>query len=320
MTRELGKTKKHTDHRFPKQVGETVNNVFGRTLNPHNLNLTVGGSSGGEGALVGFRGSPLGVGTDIGGSIRIPSLCCGTYGFRPTSKRIPNGLFSTSGRYGSPGFLSVVGPLANSTRDLRYFLENVIAARPWDRDPGARVVPWRPVEKKTSLRIGFLLEDKNHRVTPPIRRALTEAVKKIQAAGHNVVPVEGQPSLDETTETAFAFFSLDTKQVPYQYILDSGEPPVPPIAELYEVSYVPKTPRTIDDVYNLNVKKADLNARWHGVFVKGNLDVILMPGFRATAVPHDTYGIPHYTLVWNLLDVSTLGGHFYRIWTITNSV
>lgn len=47
--------------------GETHNNVFGRTLNPYNRSLTPGGSSGGEGALVAMKGSPLGVGTDIGG-------------------------------------------------------------------------------------------------------------------------------------------------------------------------------------------------------------------------------------------------------------
>jgi amidase len=55
------------------QWGETYNNVFGRTLNPYNLSLTSGGSSGGEGALIAMRGSPLGVGTDIGGSVKYAS-------------------------------------------------------------------------------------------------------------------------------------------------------------------------------------------------------------------------------------------------------
>ena len=54
-------------------MGETVNHLFGRTLNPYNRSLTSGGSSGGESALLAFRGSPLGVGTDIGGSIRMPA-------------------------------------------------------------------------------------------------------------------------------------------------------------------------------------------------------------------------------------------------------
>ena len=89
---------------------ETVNAVYGRTVNPHNRNLTSGGSSGGEGALIAMRGSPLGVGSDVGGSIRytffyfvhsdsaqviltlvprIPSAFNGLYGLRPSYNRIP---------------------------------------------------------------------------------------------------------------------------------------------------------------------------------------------------------------------------------------
>lgn len=58
-------------------LAETVNNTFGRTLNPLNRKLTSGGSSGGESALIACRGSPIGIGTDIGGSLRIPAACTG---------------------------------------------------------------------------------------------------------------------------------------------------------------------------------------------------------------------------------------------------
>lgn len=64
------------------------NPIYGQTLNPHNLQKTSGGSSGGEGALVGGGGSVLGIGSDIGGSIRIPSSFCGICGFKPTSGRL----------------------------------------------------------------------------------------------------------------------------------------------------------------------------------------------------------------------------------------
>jgi Asp-tRNA(Asn)/Glu-tRNA(Gln) amidotransferase A subunit family amidase len=82
-------------------TAESHNNVFGRTLNPYHLNLTAGGSSGGEGALVAMRGSLLGVGTDIAGSVRIPSICCGTVGFKPSVDRIPYGGQTSAGRAGS---------------------------------------------------------------------------------------------------------------------------------------------------------------------------------------------------------------------------
>lgn len=63
--------------------GETVNNIIGYTWNPKNRNLSSGGSSGGEGALIGAGGSPVGFGTDIGGSIRIPAAFNGLYAFGP---------------------------------------------------------------------------------------------------------------------------------------------------------------------------------------------------------------------------------------------
>jgi len=61
---------------------------YARTLNPYNTNLTPGGSSGGEAALVAMKGSPMGIGTDGGGSIRAPCAHCGLYGIKPTSKTI----------------------------------------------------------------------------------------------------------------------------------------------------------------------------------------------------------------------------------------
>lgn len=64
------------------------NPIYGQTVNPHNLQKTSGGSSGGEGALIGGGGSPLGIGTDIGGSIRIPASFCGICGFKPTTGRL----------------------------------------------------------------------------------------------------------------------------------------------------------------------------------------------------------------------------------------
>lgn len=70
-------------------VGETINNIIGYTTNPKNRSLSAGGSSGGEGALISLKGSPVGFGTDIGGSIRIPAAFCGLYGLRPSAGRLP---------------------------------------------------------------------------------------------------------------------------------------------------------------------------------------------------------------------------------------
>jgi amidase len=71
-------------------TGETINNIIGYTFNPKNRNLSSGGSSGGESALICLKGSPIGFGTDIGGSIRIPAGFNGLYGIRPSHGRMPN--------------------------------------------------------------------------------------------------------------------------------------------------------------------------------------------------------------------------------------
>lgn len=70
---------------------ETENNLFGLTTHPMNRDLTPGGSTGGEGALIALKGSLLGWGTDLGGSVRIPAHLCGLYGLRPSVSRLVTG-------------------------------------------------------------------------------------------------------------------------------------------------------------------------------------------------------------------------------------
>ncbi|CAB1324660.1 unnamed protein product [Coregonus sp. 'balchen'] len=98
------------------------NPIYGLTLNPHNPQKTSGGSSGGEGALIGGGGSVLGMGSDIGGSIRIPSSFCGICGFKPTTNRLSSRGASSCSR-GQKSVLSSLGPMARdvyqSSKPLR---------------------------------------------------------------------------------------------------------------------------------------------------------------------------------------------------------
>lgn len=113
---------------------DTVSNTFGITLNGLNQNFSPGGSSGGEGALIAAGGSLLGLGTDIGGSIRIPSSYHGLFGLKPTHGRVPYLRVDNSfeGRELIP---SVIGPLAKNLDDLRYFMGVIInICKPWVDD------------------------------------------------------------------------------------------------------------------------------------------------------------------------------------------
>ncbi len=96
---------------------ESDNPVYGRTNNPWNLERTSGGSTGGEAAIVAARGSPLGIGNDLGGSIRVPCHFCGIHGLRPTSLRMPRSGSARTLR-GFETFITQTGPMARHVEDL----------------------------------------------------------------------------------------------------------------------------------------------------------------------------------------------------------
>ena len=102
-------------------VPESDNFVWGRSINPYDALRTTGGSSGGEGGLLASKASPLGVGTDIGGSIRIPAHFCGVFGFKPTPSRTSRkGVVAPRPHNvdGQHAIVSTVGPMGRCTDDL----------------------------------------------------------------------------------------------------------------------------------------------------------------------------------------------------------
>lgn len=274
-------------------------------MNPHKLSLNAGGSSGGEGALIALRGSLLGVGTDIGGSIRIPAFCCGIYGFKPTAHRIPYGGQQGPGKSGSPGIKAAAGPLATTLRDCEFFLTNVIAKLPWNYDSSTVAAPWRKeVAVGKCLSVGVVVEDPVHPLHPPATRALADAVKILKKEGHKIIYLKDAPPAGEALELGADFFSLDETKTWLKHINDSGEPIIPSVKETMDM--VDKKPEgyTVEDVFDLNVARDEYIERWNQVWVENKLDVIIGPGSQTTAVPHDNYGTSPYTTLWNLLDVS----------------
>lgn len=112
---------------------ETNNRIYGRTNNPWDLNRTCGGSSGGEAAIIAAGGSPFGLGSDVGGSVRIPAAFCGIASHKPTGRRVPStGHFPPAPHMGDFVSLSF-GPMTRSVRDLWPLLQ--ILAGPDGEDP-----------------------------------------------------------------------------------------------------------------------------------------------------------------------------------------
>src|SRR6185503_363040 len=111
---------------------ESDNRVYGRTNNPYDQARTVGGSSGGEGAIIGAGGAPFGVGSDIGGSIRIPAAFCGVVGHKPSGRLVPNtGQFPPA--EGPANAYLGTGPLVRRVRDVWPLLR--VMAGPDGHDP-----------------------------------------------------------------------------------------------------------------------------------------------------------------------------------------
>lgn len=154
-------------------TGETDNLLYGRTNHPVDPARTSGGSTGGEGALVGSGCSPLGFGTDILGSIRVPSCLCGIVGFRPHSGAVnKTGVWPVSGKFFETW--NGIGPMARSVRDVRLAF-NVIARE-------SLPAPAEVAGLRLILPDGFQLKYK----APCIKDAYVDALEKLQIAGMNL--------------------------------------------------------------------------------------------------------------------------------------
>jgi fatty acid amide hydrolase len=162
---------------------ETDNPVHGRTLNPWNLARTPGGSSGGEAALIASGASPLGLGTDIGGSVRVPAAFCGIAGFKPTSGRCDeSGRFSVP--FGQRAIPSQAGVLARHVEDVALGMEVINGgARP--PVPGQPLGDFRGVDV-SALRVAWYVDDGTFKPAPAVARAVREAADMLRAAGAQV--------------------------------------------------------------------------------------------------------------------------------------
>ncbi|KAJ5699230.1 hypothetical protein N7536_002243 [Penicillium majusculum] len=285
-------------------AADSHNFVFGRTLNPHRSNLTAGGSTGGEGALIAMRGSVLGVGTDIAGSIRIPAICNGIYALRPSADRIPYGGQTSSARGGLAGIKPCAGPLATSVRYLELFMRLVTNADPWQFDSSALFSPWRIISPKSALRLGFIEEDPHFPLHPPVLRTLTRATGKLQEAGNEIIPLKTL-LIRDACALAFRMFSMDPAQTPFKHIAASGEPTIPALASTsLHHSYMPYgyAPLTLEGLYDLNEERYYIKEEFRNLIMQEKVDAIIMPGYQGTAQPHDLFGFVPYTVLWNVMD------------------
>ena len=166
--------------------GITDNIVYGRTNNPFDVTRTPGGSSGGEAAIIAACGSPFGLGTDLGGSIRNPSHVCGIVGIKPTSRRVPEtGMLGTF-----PPFVAHwngIGPMARWVEDLELVLR--IISGPDGRDHRTVPVAFRKASDVhcDRLKVAYFDNDGDSESTAETKHAVQRAVDVLRTAGATVV-------------------------------------------------------------------------------------------------------------------------------------
>jgi amidase len=273
---------------------ETSNAVYGRTNNPYDLLLTPGGSSGGAAAIIAAAGSPLDIGSDSGGSIRVPSHFCGITCIKPTSGRVPRTGHIVPFGLGPMDSLTTIGPMARYVEDLVLCLP-IISGVDW-KDPAIVPMPLGDpgaVEFK-SLRVAFFTD--NGIITPTAETIQTveKAASVLSDAGMQTN--EGRP--EAVSRSLDLFFRLWTAYAgPWRQklLLEAGT------IERIEPSEIEKTIPTMllaDLSEDLDRFRSDMLS-----FME-KYDAIICPVNAYPAMPHyswkDKYPSFSYTMTFNL--------------------
>ena len=166
------------------------NPIYGTTLHPMDTARTPGGSSGGEAALMALGGSILGLGTDVGGSVRVPAAFCGICGFKPGGSRITRrGSFSVLA--GQSGVIAAFGPMSPEVSAIAECMA-ALTTIPTLQHHDATVAPvpwnWGEYSSTRKLKIGYYVADGFIAATPACARAVHEACHMLRQRGYEVVP------------------------------------------------------------------------------------------------------------------------------------
>ncbi|KAF8184988.1 amidase [Mycena galopus ATCC 62051] len=165
---------------------ECCNPVFGRSVNPYNGAFTCGGSSGGEAAILAMDGSALGIGSDIGGSLRIPAALCGVYSLKPSPLRVSYGGAGVTVP-GFEGIVAVMGPMGRSVEDLEIFCRVIFGVQ--GRSPSVAPILYREPNLPEKLRFGYYT-DGYIKGSPANKRAISETVTALRKQGHECIEIE----------------------------------------------------------------------------------------------------------------------------------
>ena len=278
---------------------ESDNLIYGRTNNPYDLARTPGGSSGGEAALIAACGSPLGLGSDCLGSVRIPAGFCGIASIKPTRGRLPRtGHVPAAGGWAEA--LWQIGPMARRVEDL-VFAMKLLAAED-DDDFTSPPIPLVESKIRKNLRLAFFLDNGFARCAPEIEAAVRQCAEFFSQNGM-VVEEQRPPGVEQAYELELALLGADGAEAMDSYLKDAGSTEVHPflthfVAQLrpYRASAAEFAKRWAQwDEYRANL----------GRFFR-QYDAILCPVYTRAALKHGESMIEEnfhgfsYTMAWSV--------------------
>lgn len=241
------------------------NPVYGRTNNPHNHERVAGGSSGGSAASLAAGFVPLEMGSDIGGSIRVPAAFNGVWGRKPTYAMLSSEGHQFPGTDGARAALAVIGPLARDADDLALALD-ILANHP------LRQAEARP---HSTYRILVLTDHPSAKVAAPIAGALDYLATRLARAGATV---------DRASDL---LPDLAAQHRHYMKMLN--------IAISRGVPPKDQAPTTLTEWFDLHDDQARNRRQWHALFA--SYDAVIAPTLGVTAFPHDATSLAERKLV-----------------------
>lgn len=242
---------------------QSENPIYGRTRNPHALELSAGGSSGGSAASVAMGYVPVEIGTDIGGSVRVPAAFCGVYGHKTSHGVIPLGGHQPGGFPGAATLLGVAGPITRSAADLETVLDAV--AGPDAESPANKLaLPLPRHGRLGSFRV-FLLD--HH----PVAQADSDVLGAMERLADQLVK-EGASVARQSSLLPDIGASWRTYQAMLHTIITRGDPTNT------------RAPISAHDWFGLLDDQLRIRRQWADFF--RHFDIVLAPAFGTAAFPH----------------------------------
>src|SRR5579859_2144122 len=264
---------------------QSYNPIYGQTNNPWDVKRSPGGSSGGSAAGLAAGLGYLSVGSDIGGSIRVPAHFCGVYSHKPTLDLVSLQGHIPGGEPGLPDFstlLAVAGPMARSAADLLAALKVLGGPAGWDAKAWTWQMPEPRARSLKDFRVGYVIDDPIAPTTPEVKAVLENTIEHLRRAGATLKP--GWPQGVELAELL----------ANYKFMLEAFfYSTAPPEEQERERKAFPELMAgknsgalsSFADWQQQNFRRLAYRAQWQAYF--NQVDVFLSPVAFTAAFAHD---------------------------------